>query len=251
MLHELKSQFPALLSLLDHVKSYLKYSEICEKIRQIEAELEEPSFWDNNPKAQDIFQNLTQLKAKKTAIDELESMKDDISTYFELYDSAENDLDTECITLFESFKKTIEQLEIECLFTDKYSQYNCIFSITAGAGGTDAQDWADILLRMFCRYFDKKNFRYTLVESNQGDEAGIKSATLMVQGEHAYGYLKNEMGVHRLVRLSLFNANNKRQTSFAAVDVIPDIQQDTNNIQIPIEDCRIDTFELPEPVANT
>ncbi len=135
----------------------------------------------------------------------------------------------------------IETLEIHFLLSGKYDSENCIFSLNAGAGGTDAQDWAQLLLRMYIRWFDKKEFQYEIVDQMYGDEAGIKSVTLLVKGLYAYGFLKNEVGVHRLVRLSPFNANNKRQTSFAAADAIPELKPDTD-LFIDPRDLRIDTF---------
>lgn len=148
---------------------------------------------------------------------------------------------SEMTELFHSFQAEITNLELQALLSGPYDNYPAILSINAGAGGTDSQDWAQMLLRMYCRYFDKKGYNYHIIEESMGDEAGIKSATIIARGEYAYGYLNCESGVHRLVRQSPFNANNKRQTSFAAVTVIPEIENDTN-ITIDPKDLRIDTF---------
>ena len=133
-------------------------------------------------------------------------------------------------------------MEIESYLSGTYDNYAAYFSINAGAGGTDAQDWAEMLLRMYLRWFEKKGFKADIVEQTAGDEAGIKSTMVFVEGIHAYGLCKTEIGIHRLVRLSPFNANSKRQTSFAAVDVIPDLSQDKTELNIDSKDLKIDTF---------
>ena len=145
-------------------------------------------------------------------------------------------------SVFEAFKRDIDALEITSLLSGEYDQYDAVFSINSGAGGTDAQDWAQMLLRMYVRWFEKQGFSYQTVDETVGDEAGIKSVTLMVKGDFSFGLLKQEIGVHRLVRLSPFNANNKRQTSFASVDVIPEIKHDVSDLEIDPKDLKIDTF---------
>jgi peptide chain release factor 2 len=136
----------------------------------------------------------------------------------------------------------IDELEIKTLLSEKFDTFNCIFSINAGAGGTDAQDWAQILFRMYTRYFEIKNFAYEIVDSSLGEEAGLKSATIFVKADFAYGYLKAEAGVHRLVRMSPFNANGKRHTSFAAVDILPELNEDYKEIELDPTDLKIETF---------
>lgn len=133
-------------------------------------------------------------------------------------------------------------METQTLLSGKHDASNCIFTLTAGAGGTDAQDWTELLYRMYSRWMEKKNFHVELVEQSFGDEAGLKAVTLVVKGLYAYGLLKNEIGIHRLVRLSPFNSNNKRQTSFAAVDVIPEITDSTQEIKFDPKELRIDTY---------
>jgi len=139
-------------------------------------------------------------------------------------------------------KTKIDAFEIRVLLSEKYDTYNCIMTLNSGAGGTDAQDWTQMLLRMYLRWLEKKQFQYEIADANYGDEAGLKSATLLIQGEYAFGYLKPEVGVHRLVRLSPFNANNKRQTSFAAIDVIPQLDANFSNIELDPKDLRIETY---------
>lgn len=148
----------------------------------------------------------------------------------------------ECNVLLQQFQSEVETLEIQSFLSGKYDTYPCIFSLNAGAGGTDAQDWTQMMLRMYLRWFEKKQFKASIVSQVYGDEAGLKSASIVVEGEFAYGLLKHESGVHRMVRLSPFNANNKRQTSFAAVDVIPKLEQTFSGITLDPKDLRIDTF---------
>jgi len=148
----------------------------------------------------------------------------------------------ELSSMVQSLVRDIDELEVHSYLSGKYDGYDCYFSINAGAGGTDAQDWAEMLQRMYTRWLDQKGYQWTLVDETVGDEAGIKSVTLQVKGDFAYGFLKTEVGVHRLVRISPFNANGKRQTSFAAVDVLPDLPMDFNDIQIDPKDLRVDTF---------
>ncbi len=142
---------------------------------------------------------------------------------------------------FEKVQDDLENLRLETLLTGKYDNSNAIFTIHAGTGGVDAMDWAEMLLRMYTRWADKKGYKTKVLDFQDDTEAGIKSATVMVEGENVYGYLKNERGVHRLVRISPFNAQGKRQTSFAFVDVMPEIAEDTN-IKIEAEDLKIDTY---------
>ena len=172
-------------------------------------------------------------------------MLDEVKVYLELLEeSKEEEPDTiiEAQKVLEILIFEIDALELLSFLTGKYDKANCIFSLNSGAGGTDAQDWTQMLFRMYTRFFEKKGYEYEVVEYTLGDEAGIKSATLLLKGDLVYGYLKSEIGVHRMVRLSPFNANNKRQTSFAAVDVIPEIENLSKNIQIDTKDLKIDTY---------
>jgi len=175
----------------------------------------------------------------------LEVLLDEVKVYLELLEEAkeeEPDTITDAQKVLKILISEIDALELLSFLTGKYDKANCIFSLNSGAGGTDAQDWTQMLFRMYTRFFEKKGYEYEVVEYTLGDEAGIKSATLLLKGDLVYGYLKSEIGVHRMVRLSPFNANNKRQTSFAAVDVIPEIENLSKNIQIDTKDLKIDTY---------
>lgn len=186
---------------------------------------------------------MSAVKKTVETYDELVTLKDDIEVLKELLTEGEDPATQEELDAsIEEFVTRIDALEIESLLSGKYDTYSCYFSINAGAGGTDAQDWAQMLMRMYSRWFEKKGFNFELIEQTMGEEAGIKSVVFHVKGTFAYGYAKNETGIHRLVRLSPFNANNKRQTSFAAVDVVPEISADFADIQIDPKDLKVDTY---------
>ena len=193
---------------------------------------------------------MSELAKKKNLLEDystLESQKKDIETFFELIKEddlyrQDSSLNDEYKAVFEIFKSKIDVLEITALLSGDYDRYDAIFSINSGAGGTDAQDWAQMLLRMYVRWFEKKGYFFEILDEMMGDEAGIKSVTIHVKGEFVFGLLKQEIGVHRLVRLSPFNANNKRQTSFASVDVIPDIKDNLGELTIDPKELKIDTF---------
>jgi peptide chain release factor 2 len=173
----------------------------------------------------------------------LEKSSQDIQAYLDiLNEHHDDDLEKEVQTEYKGFKYKIDELEVQSLLSGPHDNLACFFSLNSGAGGTDAQDWTEILLRMYTRWFDAKGFTYEVVDHTPGDEAGLKSTTLLVKGELAYGLLKNEGGVHRLVRISPFNANGKRQTSFAAVDVVPDFEHENIELEIDPKDLRVDTF---------
>lgn len=214
-----------------------------ESIRQIEAEVELDSFWTNNQQAHTVFKTLNQLKQTRDSYHDIQTNLNSIETGLELLQASEDpDILAEVSALIQTVEQSISAMEIQCLLSHDWDPLNCIFSIQSGAGGTDAQDWAGMLLRMYTRWFESRTFTVSLTDIAPGDEAGIKSATLLVSGSFCYGFCKNEIGIHRLVRQSPFNANAKRQTSFAAVDVIPQFGDDYKNIHIDPKDVRIDTY---------
>ena len=168
-----------------------------EKIRQIESEIELDSFWTDNPQSQEIFNQLNQLKRSEERAIQLTRNVSDLSTGIELLNDEPDDeeLNNEMIQLSDQIVSTINQLETELLLSHEWDGLNCIFSINAGAGGTDAQDWTEMLLRMYSRWFEKKGFQYELNDITPGDEAGIKSVTILIRGNYAYGLCKNEIGI--------------------------------------------------------
>lgn len=204
--------------------------------------MEDQSFWDNPDVSQAKLKELKSLKDSFIKINELTSYEEDARTYIEMADE-ENDetLIPEIRDLVEKFKTLFEEMRIGTLLSDPYDNTNAILRLNAGAGGTESCDYASMLLRMYTRWAEKKGFTVDTLDYLDGDEAGVKSVTIQINGENAFGYLKSERGVHRLVRISPFNANGKRQTSFVSCDVMPDIEEDLD-IEINDDDLRIDTY---------
>ena len=204
--------------------------------------MEAPDFWDNPEKSQESMKNLKSMKDDIAIYAKLKDEFDEIETLIEMA-SEENDesLIPEIQELLDDFKTTYEDILIKTLLSGEYDKDNAIVTLHAGAGGTESCDWAGMLYRMYTRWADKHGFAVEVLDYLDGDEAGIKSVTFQVNGENAYGYLKSEKGVHRLVRISPFNAAGKRQTSFVSCDVMPDIEEEID-IEIRDEDLRIDTY---------
>lgn len=204
--------------------------------------MEAPDFWDNVAESQQVTKELKNLKDTLERYKNLVTAYEDIETLIEMAEE-ENDSDLlgEIEQEFAQFKKNFEELRIETLLSGEFDENNAVINIHAGAGGTESCDWTEMLYRMYTRWAEKKGFTIEVLDYLEGDEAGIKSVTFQVNGLHAYGYMKSEKGVHRLVRISPFNAAGKRQTSFAAVDVMPELD---DNIEVDIndDDLRIDTY---------
>ena len=213
-------------------------AEIDRANRQIEQE----GFWDDPDQAQKVMKEKKTMETTVEAYRALESTLADIEELATLAED-ENDpaMDREIGRMFEDFTQKLEEMRIATLLTGKYDKCGAIVSIHAGTGGVDAQDWASMLLRLYTRWCEKKGYKVTLTDYQNDTEAGIKSATIMVDGDNAYGYLKNEKGVHRLVRISPFNTAGKRQTSFALVEVVPQVEEDLE-VEIDPEALKIDTF---------
>lgn len=211
-------------------------------VEELEGETHSENFWEDNQKAQKVLQQISNLKKFIEEFEDVERRLSDIKTLIEIAEQEEDEtLEEEIDREIERFEKAISNLEFKKMLSDKDDIRSAILTINSGAGGTESQDWAEMLLRMYLRYCEKKGFRTTLIDRLDGDGAGIKSATIEVDGEYAYGYLKAENGVHRLVRISPFDANKKRHTSFAAVFVTP-IIEDEIEIEINPSDLEIDTF---------
>lgn len=204
--------------------------------------MEAPNFWDDAEKATASMKEVKDLKDIVERADKLQEAYDDIMTLIEM-GNEENDesLVPEVQKEYEDFCKEFDDLRITTMLTGEHDSENAILTLHAGAGGTESCDWASMLCRMYERWADRRGFSVKVLDSLDGDEAGLKSVTLEISGENVYGYLKSEHGVHRLVRISPFNAAGKRQTSFVSCDVMPDIQQDID-IEIADDDIRIDTY---------
>jgi len=210
------------------------------RIQELEKQTKRKNFWQDAETAKKIMQELETLRNESREANELEA---EITNLWEMAQIAGDDdeLKEEILKKLPEIKNKVEKIEIRKLFQGKYDRRNAILFIHSGTGGTDAQDWAEMLLRMYLRYAERKKWKAKIVSSTRGQEAGIKSATIEIDGISAYGHLKAEAGVHRLVRLSPFNSNNLRQTSFALVEILPEIDK-IENVEINPADLRIDTF---------
>lgn len=204
--------------------------------------MEAPDFWNDPEVSQNKMKEVNSLKDDVATYAALSAQYDDIETMIEMgYEENDPELIPEIDQMMKEFVQTYEDIRMKTLLSGEYDRNNAIVSLHAGAGGTESCDWAAMLYRMYTRWADKKGFSVEVLDSLDGEEAGIKSITFQVNGENAYGYLKSEKGVHRLVRISPFNAAGKRQTSFVSCDVMPDIEEDVD-VEIREEDIRIDTF---------
>ena len=204
--------------------------------------MEAPDFWNDPEVSQNKMKEVKSLKDDVATYAALSAQYDDIETMIEMgYEENDPELILEIDQMMKEFVQTYEDIRMKTLLSGEYDRNNAIVSLHAGAGGTESCDWAAMLYRMYTRWADKKGFSVEVLDSLDGEEAGIKSITFQVNGENAYGYLKSEKGVHRLVRISPFNAAGKRQTSFVSCDVMPDIEEDVD-VEIREEDIRIDTF---------
>lgn len=211
-------------------------------MQELEREMEAPGFWDDPEISQKKMKELKSMKDDVATYAELKTQFEDIETLLEMgYEENDASLIPEIEELLNEFTQKYEDIRIKTLLSGEYDRDNAIVSLHAGAGGTESCDWASMLYRMFTRWADDKGFSVEVLDFLDGDEAGIKSITFQVNGENAYGYMKSEKGVHRLVRISPFNAAGKRQTSFVSCDVMPDIEEDLD-VEINEDDIRIDTY---------
>ena len=213
-----------------------------EELEKLELQTKELNFWNDRNKAEEVLKEIKELKDVITSV---ENTKSEISSNKELLQLSEMENDEELyndiINNIDVLEKKIEDLKILLLLNGPYDKNNCILDIHPGAGGTESCDWASMLYRMYLRYCEKKGYKIDLLDYQAGDEAGIKSVSIMIKGTNAYGYLKNEKGVHRLVRLSPFDSNNRRHTSFASVEVTPEIDKEIT-IDIDEKDLKIDVY---------
>ena len=204
--------------------------------------MEDGDFWNDPVTSQNKMKELKSLKDDVTTAKRLEGLYEDIETMIAMgYEENDASLLPEIEEMLTDLDTSLEGIRMKTLLSGEFDSYNAILRLNAGAGGTESCDWAQMLFRMYSKWADKKGFALTVLDSLDGDEAGIKSITFQIDGENAYGYLKSEKGVHRLVRISPFNAAGKRQTSFVSMDVMPDIEEDLD-VEIRDEDIRIDTY---------
>lgn len=203
--------------------------------------MQETHFWDDIKRAEEVTKESKRLKDKLFRYNNLVSRISDIEVLFEIMDGEDTESANEIISEIKEVEKELNDYKIEILLSGEYDSNNAILSLHVGAGGTDANDWTEMLLRMYSRWCEKKGYSTEIIDLLEGEEAGIKSVTVKVKGQNAYGYLKAEKGIHRLVRISPYNANGKRQTSFASVEVLPELTKE-QDIEIRPDDLRIDTY---------
>lgn len=208
-------------------------------MQELEEEMQKPEIWANQKKASELGSQIRDIKDNLEFLKKWQDVIDDTETALEI---ADEELLTEAVEQLNAMERALEKFEVKQMLSGEYDEADAILTINAGAGGTDAQDWASLMLRMYMRWAESHDWKVELLDKLDGDEAGIKSATIKIVGKFAYGYAKAEKGVHRLVRISPFNANGKRQTSFASVEVSPIIEDFEKTITIPPEDLEIDTM---------
>ncbi|NLG80634.1 MAG: peptide chain release factor 2 [Firmicutes bacterium] len=212
------------------------------KIAELERQVSEPGFWDDREAAQKVLQRVSQIKADVERWEKARAEAEDLAVLLELgLEEGDESVEKEVRQGMKSLTKAVTGLELAHLLGGEYDRANAILSIHPGAGGTESQDWAEMLLRMYLRWAERRGYKAEITDFLPGEEAGLKSVTVLISGENAYGYLKAERGIHRLVRISPFDANARRHTSFASVDVIPEVPEDVD-IEIRPEDLKIDTY---------
>ncbi|RKI83313.1 peptide chain release factor 2 [bacterium 1xD42-87] len=241
-LDNMKSELLAYESPLAEVRDSLNLADKVKRIEELDMEMQAPDFWDDPEKSN---QKMRESKGLKDIVETMDGLSSQYNDILELIELGYEDNDPAIIPDIEeelgSFKETFENIRISTLLSGEYDKNNAILKLNAGAGGTESCDWCSMLYRMYTRWAERKGYSLEVIDYLDGDEAGIKSVTFQINGENAYGYLKSEKGVHRLVRISPFNAQGKRQTSFVSLDVMPDIEEDVD-VEVKDEDIRIDTY---------
>ena len=227
---------------LSELREALGLDALKEEIAKLEEQTAAEEFWGDIENSQKVLQRISQLKNKVAAYTSLETAFDDTMTLIELADEEEDlSMFDECREGVTKFEDELEKQTLSTLLNGEYDAKNALLTFHAGAGGTEAQDWTQMLVRMYQHWGEKHNFKVSMLDFLDGDEAGLKSAVLLVEGENAYGYLKGEMGVHRLVRVSPFDSSGRRHTSFASLEVMPEID-DNIEVEINPDDLKVDTY---------
>lgn len=227
---------------LHDLKEAIGYDSLTEQVAKLEAQAAAPGFWDDLENSQTVVQKTSRLKSKLAEYDRIKGLYDDTEVLIEMANDAEDlsELD-EINASLDDFISSISKMRLSTLLIGEYDASNTILTFHAGAGGTEAQDWNQMLVRMYTRWGEAHGFKVSMIDFLDGDEAGLKSAVLRIEGENAYGYLRSEAGVHRLVRVSPFDASGRRHTSFASLDVMPEID-DSIEVEIRPEDIKVDTY---------
>jgi len=212
------------------------------QIESLEAQTAAPDFWGDSTRSQDVLRQIKVLRYKVTSYEKLESTYEDALTMCEMgIEAADSSLVPEADEMAEVFIKAYDQLRVETLLSGEYDAMNAIVTLHPGAGGTESCDWTGMLLRMYSRWADSRDFKFELLDLQDGEEAGVKSATFQISGDNAFGYLRSEKGIHRLVRISPFDSSGRRHTSFASCDVMPELEE-ADSIDINPEELKVDTY---------
>ena len=239
---ELRLKLEGLLPGIEDLAGSIGLSQLRREAEELDAQASAPGFWDNMEFAQKVTQKAAAVKGKIEAYEKLQNDYQDTLTLIELADEAEDlDLLDECKEGVANVEQSMETQRLATLLSGEYDSKNAILTFHAGTGGTEAQDWAEMLYRMYTRWAERHGYKYNILDYQDGDDAGLKSASIEVIGENAYGYLKGEAGVHRLVRISPFDSSGRRHTSSSALEVIPEIDEDTE-VEIRPEDIKMDVF---------
>ena len=241
MLSEIQLKLKELDSKLDELRNYLDIDKNEARLKELEASMASPGFWDNQEKARPVIQELKTARAVIDPYFQCRKEFDELGELLVIVDEKDEEGAKEIESFLRKLEKDIGSLEFKSLMNGETDKNSAIISIHAGAGGTESCDWASMLLRMYSMWADSNNYRTEIIDMLSGEEAGVKSVVMIIEGPYAYGYLKSERGVHRLVRISPFDSNKRRHTSFASVDVIPEIEDDIE-IEVNESDLRIDTY---------
>ena len=240
---EYKQKLQALEPTLQELEKALSIPKAREELAQLQKETEQEGFWSDVDRSQKVSQQIKRLESKVKKYDRLVSDWEDTLTLCEMAQEEDDASQLPEVTSgYETLEKEINERRLAALLSGEYDANNAILTFHAGAGGTEAQDWTEMLYRMYTRWAERHGFTYKILDYLEGDEAGLKSADIMIEGENAYGFLKGENGVHRLVRVSPFDANARRQTSFSAIEVIPEIEDDSQDIDIRPEDYEMQVY---------
>ncbi len=238
-----KQKINEIRGLLGEAQSALGLESLKNELTQLQAQMEEPGFWENVQEAHKVNKRVKPIEDKLEQFNRISSRLEDAVVLVELLEeSGDEDMAEELATELVALKKDVSELRLKALLRGEYDSNGAILSLHAGAGGTEAQDWVEMLYRMYTRWCERKKFTVKVLDFLAGDEAGVKSVTFEVIGLNAYGYLKAEKGVHRLVRISPFDSSARRHTSFASLDVMPDLEDDDADIEIDSDDLRVDTY---------
>ncbi|WP_099137661.1 peptide chain release factor 2 [Xenorhabdus innexi] len=241
-INPVKNQIQNLSERTAVLRGYLDYDAKKERLEEVNAELEQPDVWNEPERAQALGKERSSLEGIVETIDQLEQGLEDVNGLLELAVEADDEETfNEAVAELQQLEEKLEQLEFRRMFSGEYDSANCYLDLQAGSGGTEAQDWASMLMRMYLRWAESKGFKTEIIEESDGDVAGLKSATIKIIGEYAYGWLRTETGVHRLVRKSPFDSGGRRHTSFSSAFIYPEVDDDID-IEINPADLRIDVY---------